>query len=79
MSTFTSTTVGARISYNFIKLGGWLSVDKGSLNVSYDMIQFDYANFYNRAIEGGGMDWGPNVPLYSFSADVFQFYVSLWY
>lgn len=79
MSTFTSTTAGARISYNFIKRGGWLSIDKGTLNVSYDMIQFNYANFYNRAIEGGGMDWGTDVPLYSFSADVYQFYVSLWY
>ena len=73
LSTFSSFTVGAGISYEFAH--GWGFVDKASVNLSYDHIQFDYDNFHDATL---GFELGEE-PLYSFDADVIQFFVSVWY
>jgi hypothetical protein len=74
LSTFTTTTVGIGVSYEFAK-GGWMFVDKASVNLSYDLIQFDYEDF--RDLRNGGTVG--EEPLYSYSANVIQFFVSIWY
>lgn len=76
LSTFSSTTIGAGASYEFLK-NGWGAIDKGSVNLSFDHIQFNYDDFRDArqtSFVGAG-----NEPLYSFSANVMRLFVSLWY
>jgi len=74
LSTFSSLTLGAGVSYEFGK-GGWGFIDKGSMNFSINHIQFEYDDFRNVLVGGA-----PGTePLYSFDADVIQFFISLWY
>jgi hypothetical protein len=77
LSTYTTNTLGGSLSYEFLNKGWW-KIDKGSLNLSYDRIQFDYQDFYDVRQEGGGVDFD-NASPYSFSANVYRFYVSIWY
>lgn len=74
LSTFSSNTFGFGVSYEFGH-GGLGMIDRGSLNLSYDHIQFNYDDFRN-ATAGGTPG---TEPLYSLQADVIQFYISLWY
>ena len=76
LSTYTSTTFGLGVSYDILR-GGWGIFDKGSLNVAYDRISFDYDNF--RDITNPEASDPGQEPLYSFDADVWQLYLSLWY
>ena len=74
LSTFTTMTLGAAVSYEFAK-GGWGFIDKASVNLAYDLIQFDYEDF--RDLRNGGT--AGEEPLYSYTANVIQFFVSIWY
>lgn len=75
LSTFSSQTLGVAVSYEFAKRG-WKLIDKGSANVSYNHIMFNYKDFRDLRAQG----YTPGTePLYSFSANVLQLYVSVWY
>ena len=74
LSTLTNHSVGAGISYEFAK-NKWQYIDKGSLNLYYDYIQFNYDNFRN-VIDSTSPG---NEPLYKFSADVIRLFFSIWY
>ena len=77
LSTFTSSTIGGAISYEFLH-GGWRWLDKASFNASLDFIQFDYEDFGNQE----GITTPEQIrraPFYSFSANVLQLYMSVWY
>jgi hypothetical protein len=75
LSTFNSNTIGLGVSYEFVQ-NGWGFVDRGSINLSFDHIQFNYDNF--RDLRATGYLTGEE-PLYEFSSDVMRFFVSLWY
>ncbi len=75
LSTFSNNTVGFKVSYDFIKQG-WRGIDRGSLNLAYDHIWFDYDDFRDLRV---ATPVPGNEPLYSFDADVVQFFVSLWF
>lgn len=75
LSTFTNNTLGFTMSFDFIR-NGWHWIDRGSINFSYDHMWFDYADFRDlrdTSAPAGG------EPLYSFSADVAQIFVSIWF
>jgi len=74
LSTFSSITLGAGVSYEFGK-GGWGFIDKGSVNFSINHIEFEYDDF--RDVLAGGIPG--TEPLYTLEADVIQLFVSLWY
>lgn len=74
LSTFASTSIGFGASYD-LALGTCTCIDKGSLTLSYDRIHFNYDDF--RDISGGGVPG--EEPLYEFTADVVQLYLSVWY
>ncbi len=74
LSSFSSITIGAGVSYEFAN-GGWGFIDKGSINFSIDHIEFEYDNFRN--VLAGGTPGAE--PLYTLEADVVQFFISLWY
>ncbi len=74
LATFQSTSIGVTASWDFAK-NGWGWVDKGSLNVSFDHMEFDYKDYRN-ALVGGTPG---TEPLYGYGADIYQLYVSIWY
>lgn len=75
LSTFNSNTFGFSVSYDFVQ-NGWRWIDRGSINLSYDHIIFDYKDF--RDLRDTSAPVG-DEPLYNFSADVMQLFVSLWF
>ncbi len=75
LSTFTSQSFGLSASYEFAKKG-WKLIDKGSANISYTHIMFDYQDFHDKRVPVVTLG---TEPLYNFSADVVQLYVSVWY
>lgn len=74
LSALTNQTAGAGISYEFAK-NKWQYIDKGSLNLYYDHIQFNYDNFRDVAASNSA----GNEPLYKFTADVLRLFFSIWY
>lgn len=74
LSSFQSHTLGLAMSYE-IKPGFLQFVDRGTLNLAYDYIHFDYDDF--RDLTRGGVVG--EEPFYSFSANVIKAYVSIWY
>ena len=78
LSTFVSHTAGFGATYEFPGGIPYMPrfVKKGTLNVRWDHIFFDYSDF--RDIRVGGVAAGTE-PLYSFQADVLQLFVSIWF
>jgi hypothetical protein len=75
LSTFSSQYLRLGASYDIVR-GGWKFVEKGSVNVIWDHILFDYDDF--RDLTGTGAAPGAE-PLYSFDANVIQVFVSFWF
>ncbi|MEM6639801.1 MAG: DUF3570 domain-containing protein [Pseudomonadota bacterium] len=74
LSRFSNTTLRLGVSYQFAQ-NGWGILDRGSVNLTYDRIAFDYENFRN-APAGGPVG---EEPLFAFDANVVQVYFSFWY
>lgn len=74
LAAFNSTGLGITATWNFAR-NGWGWIDKGSLNMSWDHLEFNYHDFRN-TLAGGTPG---TEPLYKFGANVYQFYVSIWY
>jgi hypothetical protein len=74
LSTFASQTLRLGMTYDILR-GGWRFIEKGSVSVLYDHIEFEYEDFRDLTQPGGvpGQE-----PLYGFGADVFQVFVSFW-
>lgn len=77
LATYTTTTIGGSLSYEFLHKGWW-KFDKASLNFSFDAIQFDYEDFYDQRNRFSVED-AEQAPAYSFSANVYRLYFSVWY
>jgi hypothetical protein len=75
LSEFTSNTIGFTVSYDFVQ-NGWYAIDRGSINFAYDHIMFDYDDF--RDLRDTNAPVGKE-PLYDFTADVAQVFVSIWF
>jgi len=73
LSNFTSTALGVGASYEFGR--SWSLIDRGSLNIQYDWIHFDYNDF--RDLEDGGKVG--EEPEYSFDAYVTRIFASFWF
>ena len=78
LSTFVSNTIGIGVTYEFPGGIAYMPrfVKKGTLNLRWDHIFFDYDDF--RDIRVTGVTPGTE-PLYSFEADVAQLFVSIWF
>ena len=75
LSTYNNRTLGVTLSYDLGQLG-WRYIDKGSLNLAFDHMVFDYEDFRDASVTGVPIG---EEPLYHFSSDVMQFYISVWY
>ena len=75
LSTFNNNTIGFGISYEFAKGEGGL-IDKASVNFKYDHIQFNYLDFRDatQTSYAAGTE-----PLYQFSANIMQLFLSVWF
>lgn len=73
LSSFTSTTIGLGASYEFGR--GWSAIERGSLNLQLDWINFDYQDFRDLT------DSAPvgDESLYSFDATVTRLFASVWF
>ncbi|MEL7449376.1 MAG: DUF3570 domain-containing protein [Pseudomonadota bacterium] len=74
LSTFQSQTFGIGLRYEFAQ-NGLGFIDRGTINLKYDHIQFNYDDFRN--IPAGGNPG--EEPLFEFTAGVVQFFMSLWF
>jgi len=75
LSTFASQTIRLGASYDIMR-SGWKFVERGTLNVFLDHMMFEYEDF--RDLRVTGVPPGTE-PLYSFDANVLQFFVSFWF
>jgi hypothetical protein len=83
LSTFTSQSFRIGASYEFVP-SRWRFVKKGSVNLFYDRIEFDYDDFRDARysmlpstdprFRAAGTE-----PLYTFGANVFQAFLSIWF
>ncbi len=73
LSSFTSNTIGVSASYQFGR--AWKMIDRGSVNLELDWIQFDYDDFRDLTKSGEVGD----EPLYSFDAQVTRIFLSFWF
>ncbi len=74
LSTFNAHTIGFGATYEFVR--DWGLIERGTVNLSYDHIMFTYDDFRDLTVEGVAAG---DEPFYEFSADVMQFYLSIWY
>ena len=83
LSTFKSQALSLGATYEFWP-NGWRFIKKGTVNFYYDRIQFDYDDFRDARYSLLPAD-DPNFrpagsePLYSFGANVYQLFVSVWF
>jgi hypothetical protein len=83
LSTFNSQTLRIGATYEFAPTG-WRFIKKGTLNFVYDRIEFDYDDFRDARyslLPATDPNFRPvgTEPLYSFGANVFQAFVSIWF
>jgi hypothetical protein len=74
LSTFTSHMLSLGATYELPTLG-WDRIRRSTVNLFYDHILYDYADF--RDVRQGGTPG--TEPLYSFEADVFRVFISGWF
>jgi Protein of unknown function (DUF3570) len=75
LAQFHDITLGLGASWQFHP--SWPHwIEKGSLNLSYNRMHIAYADFHDFGKVGGSPD---GIPLYSYDANITQFFISLWY
>jgi hypothetical protein len=83
LSTFTSQALSIGATWEFAS-SGWRFIKKGTLNIYYDRIEFDYEDFRDARfslLPASDPNFRPAgaEPLYSFGANVIQAFVSVWF
>jgi hypothetical protein len=78
----TNNTFGLKATYAFLP-DGWKIFKRGTVTLDYSHIQFKYDDFrnikfYNDTAAGGNYAPGTE-PLYSFDANVYQIYISMFF
>ena len=77
LSTFDNSTFRIGVSYDILE-DGWRFIERGTVSLVYDRMQFDYEDFRDLR-PGIGTGFAPGTePLYQFDADVIQIFVSFW-
>ena len=74
LSSFNDQSFGIGISYQFSPQN-WRFINRGSLSLNYDHIRFSYDDFRNLTV----VTTPGQEPLYGFSADTLQVFLSIWY
>ncbi|VAW63083.1 FIG01035547: hypothetical protein [hydrothermal vent metagenome] len=77
LSTFTDINIALGVTYEFGE-DNLFFFDKGSANLYYTYMAFDYANFRDVRVNNGPATAG-SEPLYNFTASVIRLYFSFWF
>ena len=85
LAASNNTTIGAKVTYALLP-DGWKMFKRGTVTLDVSHIQFNYGDFRNIKYYGiassgivtGGYAAGTE-PLYHFSANVLQFYISIFF
>ena len=79
LSTYTNNSFGVGATYEIGFGASW--INKATINVFWDHLSFDYANFRDREQSSGDAPTAlPGLePLYQFDANVLRLYISLFY
>jgi len=75
LSNFSSQSVGFTLTYDLLN-NGWHFIDRGSVNLAYEHIWYDYDDF--RDLRDVASVPGTEA-LYNFSASIVQLYLSIWF
>jgi hypothetical protein len=78
-AAYDTNTIGVGGSYEFPLLFGASWFKKGTLNLHYDHIMINYKDFRDLRGYPPGTAIPGTEPLYAFSANVIQLYISFWY
>jgi hypothetical protein len=80
LSTFVSHTFRVGVTYSFLG-DGWRFLDKGTVNVFYDLVMYDYEDFRDltQTDSNGAPLPAGQEPFYNYSADIFQVLFSFWF
>jgi hypothetical protein len=80
LSEYSSLSLGLGVLYE-IKRKWAKSVDKTTLSLQFDHMEFDYQNFHDATgrLDGSSGFAPGEEPLYSLSADIVRFFVSIYY
>ena len=76
LSEFTDHSVMVGVGYEFLS-HGWHFFDRASLNLNYRHVWFNYDNF--RDLENTQGKPPGEEPLYSFTAGIYQIFLSAWF
>lgn len=76
LSTFASSSVRVGLTYEFAR-DGWRFLEKGSVSLFYDRMQFDYDDFRDLRDDSGAAPG--EEKLFGLSADVLQVFLSVWF
>ena len=71
-------TIGGKVTYAFLP-DGWKFFKRGTATLDYSRIHFNYLDFRNIKYYGVPQYPPGSEPLYNFSANVFQVYVSMFF
>ena len=75
LSTYTDHTIGFGVTYEFTPKQ-FSFIKKGSVNLKYDYLMFDYENFRDLRDKSSAAG---EEELYNFSASMIHLYLSIWY
>ncbi len=83
LSTFVSQTLSVGATYDFLP-NGWRFIKKGTLNLRYDRIEFEYEDFRDARFsllpaDDANFRAAGAEPFYTFGANVIQAFVSVWF
>jgi hypothetical protein len=78
LSTFTSQVFGFGVSYEFGR-GSGPFFNRGTANLKYDYMLFDYDDYRDLRVQCSPPEAAGCEPLYSFSANVLQLFVSIFF
>jgi hypothetical protein len=78
LAALDNTTIGAKVTYAFLP-DGWRFFKRGTVTLDVSRIRFNYLDFRNIK-DFGVPQYAPGTePLYSFNANVFQAFVSVYF
>jgi hypothetical protein len=83
LSTFVSQTASIGATYDFLP-NGWRFIKKGTFNLRYDRIEFEYEDFRDARFsllpaDDANFRAAGAEPFYTFGANVIQAFVSVWF
>jgi Protein of unknown function (DUF3570) len=73
-----NSTIGAKVTYAFLP-DGWKVFKRGTATLDISRIRFNYLDFRNIKYYGVPQYPPGTEPLYNFNANVFQFYISMFF